>query len=74
MAVTGKVMNHHQLEIDIQHLEQVLTHISPSDRIPLAYWRKRVDDISSAACVPSQHSRLHRLDNALRALEARAQQ
>ncbi|HEY3598859.1 MAG TPA: hypothetical protein VGL08_15260 [Paraburkholderia sp.] len=67
-------MNHHQLEVDIQHLEQVLTRISTGDRIPLAYWRKRVDDISSAACVPSQRSRLRRLDDALRALEARAQQ
>lgn len=67
-------MNHHQLEMDILHLEQVLARISANDRIPLSYWRKRVDDICSAVSVPSQRSRMRRLDDALRALEARTQQ
>ena len=69
-------MNHQQLETDLQHLEQVLTHISTGDRIPLSYWRKRVDDVSSAASesasAPAQRSRVARLNEALQALEARA--
>jgi hypothetical protein len=66
-------MNHYQLETDIQHLEQVLTHISSNDRIPLSYWRKRVDSLTSASAVPSQRSRVQKLNEALRALEERAQ-
>jgi hypothetical protein len=66
-------MNHYQLETDIQHLEQVLTHISANDRIPLSYWRKRVDSLTSAASVPSQRNRVKKLNEALRALEAREQ-
>ncbi|MFC0399064.1 hypothetical protein [Paraburkholderia rhizosphaerae] len=66
-------MNHYQLETDIQHLEQVLTHISLNDRIPLSYWRKRVDSLTSVASVPSQRSRVKKLNEALRALEVRAQ-
>jgi hypothetical protein len=65
-------MNHQQLETDLQHLEQVLTHLSSDDRIPLSYWRKRVDDVSSVASVPAQRSRVARLNEALQALEARA--
>ncbi|HVE10242.1 MAG TPA: hypothetical protein VNE00_23505 [Paraburkholderia sp.] len=64
-------MNHQQLETDLQHLEQVLTHLSSDDRIPLSYWRKRVDDVSVAS-VPAQRSRVARLNEALQALEARA--
>jgi hypothetical protein len=67
-------MNHYQLETDIQHLEQVLTHISANvDRIPLSYWRKRVESVTSAASVPSQRRRVKKLNEALLALEARAQ-
>ena len=36
-------MNHHQLEKDIQHLEHVISHISAEDRIPLSYWRSRIE-------------------------------
>ncbi|APR36315.1 hypothetical protein [Paraburkholderia sp. SOS3] len=68
-------MNHYQLETDIQHLEQVLTHVCANDRIPLSlsYWRKRVESVTSAASVPSQRSRVKKLNEALLALEARAQ-
>jgi hypothetical protein len=64
-------MNHQQLETDLQHLEQMLTRLSSDDRIPLSYWRKRVDDVSVAS-VPAQRSRVARLNEALQALEARA--
>ncbi|MGF6244401.1 MULTISPECIES: hypothetical protein [Paraburkholderia] len=64
-------MNHHQLEKDIEHLEHVITRISAADRIPLSYWRSRLKSILGAALVPSQASRLKRLNDALSALEAR---
>jgi hypothetical protein len=64
-------MNHHQLEKDLEHLEQVISRLSAKDRIPLSYWRNRVQSVSGAALVPSQMSRVKRLDEALRALEAR---
>ena len=64
-------MNHHQLEKDLEHLEQVISRLSAQDRIPLSYWRNRVQSVSGAALVPSQMTRIKRLDAALRALEAR---
>jgi hypothetical protein len=67
----GKGMNHHQLEKDIEHLEHVISHISAADRIPLSYWRSRIKSVSDVALVPSQASRVKRLNEALSALEAR---
>ncbi|PLZ00899.1 hypothetical protein CY652_18805 [Burkholderia sp. WAC0059] len=64
-------MNHRQLEKDIEHLEHVITRISGEDRIPLAYWRSRVDSVLTAELVPSQAQRVKRLNEALQALEAR---
>ncbi|CAM2196609.1 hypothetical protein PXJ20_28030 [Paraburkholderia sp. A1RI_3L] len=64
-------MNHHQLEKDIEHLEQVIARISAEDRIPLSYWRNRLARVQSADLVPSQASRIRRLNEALQALEAR---
>ncbi|MEZ0600703.1 hypothetical protein ACAX43_00865 [Paraburkholderia sp. IW21] len=64
-------MNHQQLEKDIVHLEHVITHISAEDRIPLSYWRNRIDSVSGATLVPAQASRVRRLNAALSALEAR---
>lgn len=64
-------MNHQQLEKDIQHLENVITHISAEDRIPLSYWRNRLDSVSGAVRVPAQASRVKRLNAALSALEER---
>jgi hypothetical protein len=66
-------MNHHQLEKDIEHLEHVIGRISATDRIPLSYWRNRLKSILGAAMVPSQASRVKRLNDALSALEARQQ-
>ncbi|QGZ63736.1 hypothetical protein [Paraburkholderia acidisoli] len=66
-------MNHHQLEKDIEHLEHVITRLSGSDRIPLSYWRGRLDSVSTAHLVPSQIQRVKRLNDALRALEGRVQ-
>ncbi|MGF6721467.1 hypothetical protein P3T43_000814 [Paraburkholderia sp. GAS41] len=63
-------MNHHQLEKDIEHLEHVIARISAADRIPLSYWRGRLKSILGAAMVPSQASRVRRLNDALNALEA----
>ncbi|MFM0736863.1 hypothetical protein PQQ51_06415 [Paraburkholderia xenovorans] len=64
-------MNHHQLEKDIEHLEHVISHISAEDRIPLSYWRHRLDSMSGATLVPAQASRVKRLNAALSALEER---
>lgn len=63
-------MNHQQIEKDIQHLENVISHISAQDRIPLSYWRSRIELVSGAVRVPSQASRVKRLNAALSALEA----
>ncbi len=67
-------MNHHQLEKDIEHLEHVIARISGQDRIPLSYWRGRVDTVLNADLVPSQVRRVKRLNDALRELESRAEQ
>jgi hypothetical protein len=64
-------MNHHQLEKDIEHLERVIARISAADRIPLSYWRNRLKSVSELVLVPSQASRIKRLNAALSALEAR---
>jgi len=64
-------MNHHQIEKDIQHLEHVITRLSLSDRIPLSYWRSRVDAMPTAELVPSQALRVKRIREAICALEAR---
>jgi hypothetical protein len=65
-------MNHHQLEKDIEHLEHLLPRIVASDgALPLSYWRDRIARVSVAAHVPSQVSRVKRLNDALLALEAR---
>jgi hypothetical protein len=65
-------MNHHQLEKDIEHLEHVIARLSGTDRIPLSYWRGRIDSVSSANLVPSQALRVKRLSEALSVLEERA--
>jgi cellulase/cellobiase CelA1 len=62
-------MNHRQLEKDIEHLEHVISHISAADRIPLSYWRSRIDSVSGAVRVPAQADRVKRLKAALSALE-----
>lgn len=64
-------MNHHQLEKDIVHLELVIGRIADGDRIPLSYWRGRLDSVSTAHLVPSQIQRVRRLNDALSALESR---
>jgi hypothetical protein len=65
-------MNHHQIELDLDHLEHVLARISGTDHIPLSYWRKRVDDVTAAVSIPAQKNRALRLNEALSALESRA--
>jgi hypothetical protein len=64
-------MNHHQLEKDLEHLEHVISRISAGDRIPLSYWRNRINSVASGVLVPAHASRIKRLTDALRALEAR---
>jgi hypothetical protein len=64
-------MNHDQIEKDIEHLEHVISRISPADGIPLSYWRNRINSVSAAGLVPSQLNRVKRLSEALRALEMR---
>ncbi|WP_213304846.1 hypothetical protein [Paraburkholderia sacchari] len=67
-------MNHHQLENDIEHLEQVITRLSGYDRIPLSYWRNRIESVSNANLVPSQVQRVKRLAQALFELEMRVKE
>jgi len=66
-------MNHHQLEKDIQHLEHVIARLSREDRIPLSYWRDRVDRVLSSQLVPAQANRVKRLNEVLRQLEVSMQ-
>ena len=63
-------MNHRQIETDILHLEQVIGRISAHDRIPLSYWRNRVDLVASSALVPAQQTRMQRINDRLEQLEA----
>jgi hypothetical protein len=63
-------MNHRQIETDILHLEQVIGRISADDRIPLSYWRNRVDLVTSRALLPAQQSRMQRINDRLEQLEA----
>jgi len=65
-------MNHHELEKELAHLEYVFGLISPADRIPLSYWRSRLDSLPASSLIPAQRSRLARLETALRALEMAA--
>jgi hypothetical protein len=74
MLNPGVMMNHHQLEKDIEHLERVIARLSSEDRIPLSYWRGRLEMISSANLVPVQAQRVKRLNEALCALEDRARE
>jgi hypothetical protein len=67
-------VNHHQLEKDIEHLERVIARLSGGDRIPLSYWRGRLDMVLSANLVPNQAQRVKRLNEALCALEDRARE
>jgi len=45
-------MNHRQIETDILHLEQVIGRISTDDRIPLSYWRNRIDLMHAVRLFP----------------------
>lgn len=74
MRYSGGIMNHHQLENDIEHLEQVITRLSGYDRIPLSYWRNRIESVSNANLVPSQVQRVKRLAQALFELEMRVKE
>lgn len=62
-------MHHRQIETDILHLERVISRISAEDRIPLAYWRSRIDSITSNPLVPAQQSRMRRINERLSQLE-----
>jgi hypothetical protein len=63
-------MNHRQIETDIRHLEQVIRRISAGDRIPLSYWRNRINSVASNALLPAQQSRMRRINDLLEQLEA----
>nr|WP_206997218.1 hypothetical protein [Trinickia mobilis] len=66
-------MGHCQVEQDLEHLERIVARISAGDRIPLSYWRKRVNAVLAAARLPSQVERAKKLVNALDLLELSAQ-
>lgn len=63
-------MNHRQIEMDIGHLEQIIRHVSAANWIPLAYWRNRIDSVSSHAVIPAQQNRLRRINAQFAELEA----
>lgn len=64
-------MDHHYIEKEIAHLERVITHIYAVDRIPLSYWRARINEIGTAARpATAQHRRWCRLQEKLRQIEA----
>jgi hypothetical protein len=65
------MINHHQLEKDIEHLEYVLSRFSGEDRIPLSYWHGRLEAVMNADLVPSQLQRVKRLRDILGSLEQR---
>jgi hypothetical protein len=65
-------MDHCHVEQDLEHLERILARISAGDRIPLSYWRKRVDSVLSAARLPSHIERAKKLISALDSLELSA--
>ncbi|WP_374193438.1 hypothetical protein [Trinickia mobilis] len=54
-------------------MERIVARISAGDRIPLSYWRKRVNAVLAAARLPSQVERAKKLVNALDLLELSAQ-
>lgn len=70
----GATVNHHQLERDIEHLEHVIARLSGQDRIPLSYWRGRLESVLCANLTPSQTERVKRLRDALHALETRVRE
>ncbi|WP_175425790.1 hypothetical protein [Trinickia violacea] len=63
-------MDHHFIEKEIAHLERVITRISAADRIPLSYWRARINEIGTARLAVEQHRRWCRLQETLRQIEA----
>lgn len=63
-------MDHHYIEKEIAHLERVITRISAVDRIPLSYWRARINEIGTARLAAAQHRRWCRLQEKLRQIEA----
>ena len=62
-------MGHRLVETDLAHLERVVARVSLGDRIPLSYWRKRVDAVLEVACEPSQLARAKKLIGVLNALK-----
>ena len=65
-------MDNYQLESERQHLERVLGHVASEHRLPLSYWRIRLNKVLAGPLVASQRTRALRLDGVLKALESRA--
>jgi hypothetical protein len=65
-------MDHCHVEQDLEHLERIFARISTGDRIPLSYWRKRVDSVLAAARLPAHIGRARKLISALDSLELSA--
>ncbi|CAE6810562.1 hypothetical protein R69927_04275 [Paraburkholderia domus] len=65
-------MSYQDIDNEIAHFELVFGKISPNDRIPLSYWRNRLDMLPETLLMPTQRARLARLDATLRALELSA--
>ncbi|TKC87801.1 hypothetical protein FAZ69_16115 [Trinickia terrae] len=63
-------MSHCQVEQDLEHLERIIARITAGDRIPLSYWRKRIQSVLAAARLPPHIERAKKLISALDALES----
>jgi hypothetical protein len=58
----GDTMNPHQVEKDKEHLEHVISLVSKESRMPLSYWRDKLNSGWGASLVPSHADRLRTLD------------
>ncbi len=62
-------MSYQNFDKEIAHLERVFRLISIYDRIPLSYWRNRLEMLSRSRLMPTQQARIARLETTLRLLE-----
>ncbi|MGF6242032.1 MULTISPECIES: hypothetical protein [Paraburkholderia] len=63
-------MNHHDVELELLHLEYVFAHLSATHTVPpLSYWRGRLNALRKIPVVPQQRDRINRLEHLLGALE-----
>lgn len=62
-------MSYQDYDKEIAHLERVFVLISTYNRIPLSYWRNRLNALSRSALMTTQRARVVRLEALLSLLE-----